>query len=112
VNQFWKKIRKQFSRTNPPINGFLLSNDTVVSSPNEMCGLAKSFYEDQFSKHSNTFTSVEIEAENIAKQLEIEIKVHMRSDYHWLLVCATESVFNPSFTIGIIDFKLKTNIFL
>ena len=45
VKYFWKKSRKHFSVTNPPINGFL-SNGLVISSLNEMCNLAKSFYKD------------------------------------------------------------------
>ena len=38
VKQFWKKARKHFTITNPPINGFL-SNGAVISSPDEMCNL-------------------------------------------------------------------------
>jgi hypothetical protein len=72
VKQFWKKARKHFTITNPPINGFL-SNGAVISSPDGMCNLAKSFYEDQFSMHTNTTTSIEIEADNIVKQLNMEI---------------------------------------
>lgn len=73
VKQFWKKARKHFSTTNPPINGFLLPNKTVISSPKEMCDLARSFYEDQFSQHAATGTEIETEAENIVKQLSIDI---------------------------------------
>ena len=73
VNQFWKKVRKIFSTINPPINGLILTNGTVVSSANEMCDLAKSFYEDQFSEHIDTSTQIEIEAQQIVKRLKSEL---------------------------------------
>ncbi|CAM4817219.1 unnamed protein product [Rotaria magnacalcarata] len=74
VKQFWKKARRHFSETNPPLNGFLLSDGNVISSPNEMCEISRSFYEEQFSKHLKTSCPIEVEAEYIDKQLENEIK--------------------------------------
>ncbi|CAF3429042.1 unnamed protein product [Rotaria socialis] len=74
VKQFWKKARRHFSETNPPLNGFLLSDGKVISSPNEMCEISRSFYEEQFSKHLKTSCPIEVEAEYIDKQLENEIK--------------------------------------
>jgi hypothetical protein len=73
IKQFWKKARKHFSTTNPPINGFFSIDNTVIALPNEMCDLAKSFYEDQFSEHINTTTPIEMEAENVVMEFETEI---------------------------------------
>lgn len=92
VNQFWRKTRKHFSTINPSINGFLLPNKDIVSSPKEMCDLARSFYEGQFSKHLDTSTPVEIEAENIVEQLEIVISESIPEAPHIKIKDITKSI--------------------
>ena len=44
---FWKKAKRNFNSRSPPIEGFLYGNN-IVSTPAEMCEVAKSYYEDQF----------------------------------------------------------------
>ena len=73
TNQFWRKARKHFSTASPSINGFLLPDNTIVSSSEEMCNLAESFYEDQFSAHNCNSTQIESEADNVVRKLVMEI---------------------------------------
>ena len=73
AKRFCGKARRHFSVTTPAIHGFVLSNKSVVSLPNEMCSLARTFYENQFSNHIETFIPLEVEAQNIVKLLKNEI---------------------------------------
>lgn len=74
LKQFWTKARRHFSVANPPIDGFLLTNGNVASSPKEMCDIGRAFYEEQFAKHPTTSDPIETEAECIVEQLELEIQ--------------------------------------
>ncbi|CAF1920585.1 unnamed protein product [Rotaria magnacalcarata] len=77
VTQFWKKTQRHFSTTSSPIQGFLMPNDNVVSSTSEMCDGAKSFYQEQFSEHKSTSSTIEIEAENVDSILRIHMSDNM-----------------------------------
>ncbi|CAM4987815.1 unnamed protein product, partial [Rotaria socialis] len=59
--------------TSSPIQGFMMPNDNVVSSTSEMCDGAKSFYQEQFSEHKSTSSTIEIEAENVDSILRIHM---------------------------------------
>ncbi|CAF1259621.1 unnamed protein product [Rotaria magnacalcarata] len=73
VKQLWKKTQRHFSTTSSPIQGFLMPNGNVVSSTSEMCDVAKSFYQEQFSEHKSTSSTIEIEAENVDSILRIHM---------------------------------------
>ncbi|CAF1680173.1 unnamed protein product [Rotaria magnacalcarata] len=74
VKQFWKRAQRYFSVTSPPIQGFLLPNGSIVSTTVEMCGMAKEFYEEQFSDHENNSSIIEMEAERVDNQLTSDMQ--------------------------------------
>lgn len=72
VRQFWRKTRQHYKTYCPPIEGFL-HNGSTITTPLDMCNVARQFYLDQFSEHENTHSDIEIEADIIDKELQNEL---------------------------------------
>ena len=53
TKSFWMKAKRHFNSRAAPIDGFL-DNNNIVSSPTDMCTMARRFYEDQFSSHPDS----------------------------------------------------------
>jgi len=73
IKQFWRRAGRHFSSYSPPIEGFL-HNGAAVTSPTEMCDLAKQFYLEQFCEHENNQSTMEIEADLVDKEMAKEIQ--------------------------------------
>jgi Reverse transcriptase (RNA-dependent DNA polymerase)/Endonuclease-reverse transcriptase len=73
VNQFWKKVNRHFSSYCPPIAG-ILHNGVVVTVPEKMNDIAVEFYSEQFSEHADNQSTVEIEANLVDHEIEIELQ--------------------------------------
>jgi hypothetical protein len=85
VQSFWKKAKRHFNARAPPIEGFMVKND-IVSTPVDMCSVARDYYEDQFASHTSTVAPVEVEADAVEHELKEELKknrpVASRITYH------------------------------
>jgi len=64
-------------------------NSNIISSPTDMCALARNYYEDQFLSHLHTGTPIELEADRVDKELEENLKdicpPHISITYHHIL---------------------------
>ena len=61
---FWKKAKRHSKSVAVPIDGFRCDNN-IIADPVEMCSIAKSHYEAQFSSHPPDHSEIEAEAENL-----------------------------------------------
>ena len=72
IKNFWLKMKRHFNSRTAPIEGFIVNNN-VISTPKEMCLIAKDYYEDQFSSHSFSQSAIESEARRIDATIEDEL---------------------------------------
>jgi hypothetical protein len=70
---FWTKIKRHFKSRAAPIEGFL-ENNNIISSPTDMCTIARKFYENQFSNHQCLQSEIESEANQLDQRIEEELK--------------------------------------
>jgi hypothetical protein len=91
VKQFWRKSKRHFSSYSPPIDG-ILQNGVAISSPAEMCELAKQFYMEQFSEHKNTQLTIDVEADVIDQELDKEIKYSKLDLFHVKFIDVKKSI--------------------
>ena len=68
AKSFWKKAKRHFGSAAPPLDG-LIFNKEPVFCPEEMCRLAMDHYQLQFAQHANTNSDIELEADQIDKEL-------------------------------------------
>ncbi|CAF3588801.1 unnamed protein product [Rotaria sp. Silwood1] len=61
TKSFWQKAKRHFRSKSTPVEGFVINNNTITS-PDEMCAVAKNYYEEQFTDHQDTKTDIDIEA--------------------------------------------------
>ena len=73
TRSFWKKTKRHFVTRTPSIEGFLV-NSNIVALPLEMCAVAQKFYEEQFAKHENSMTPIEIEAAAVSENIDEELQ--------------------------------------
>ena len=70
---FWKKAKRNFNSRSPPIEGFLYGNN-IVSTPAEMCEVAKSYYEDQTQSQPSTQGDTDRAASTADDEIETMIE--------------------------------------
>ncbi|CAF3116066.1 unnamed protein product, partial [Rotaria sp. Silwood2] len=78
TKSFWQKAKRHFHSKSAPVEGFVINNSTV-STPEEMCAIAKDYYEEQFADHQHTQTDIDIEARINEKELN-EILINIPSN--------------------------------
>ncbi|CAF3995244.1 unnamed protein product, partial [Rotaria magnacalcarata] len=78
TKSFWQKAKRHFHSKSAPVEGFVINNSTV-STPDEMCAIAKDYYEEQFADHQHTQTDIDIEARINEKELN-EILINIPSN--------------------------------
>ncbi|CAF1161318.1 unnamed protein product [Rotaria sordida] len=61
TKSFLQKAKRHFRSKSTPVEGFVINNNTITS-PDEMCAVAKNYYEEQFTDHQDTKTDIDIEA--------------------------------------------------
>ena len=76
TKMFWKKASRHFHSGVSPIDGFMTNKNHIITSPSEMCSIAKNYYEDQFTSHRCLGSHIETEANNV----DIEIEEFMRKN--------------------------------
>jgi hypothetical protein len=69
TKSFWKKAKRHFNSKAAPVEGFLINNNTICS-PDDMCAVAKTYYEEQFADHQHTQSEIEIEADDVDNKIE------------------------------------------
>jgi hypothetical protein len=69
TKSFWMKAKRHFNSRAAPIEGFL-DNNNIVSSPTDMCIIARRYYEEQFSSHPCSQSEFEVEANNLDMKIE------------------------------------------
>ena len=66
---FWNKAKRHFNPRAAPIESFTNNND-IFFSPVDMCRIARTYYEEQFTNHQCMQSEIEMEANNVDAQIE------------------------------------------
>ncbi|CAF2239824.1 unnamed protein product, partial [Rotaria magnacalcarata] len=70
---FWRKAKRHFNTKTVPIEDFL-ANNNIVSTPVDICEMARTYYEEQFPRHHQTQSEIETEANLVDFKLEETLK--------------------------------------